>query len=386
MHNQIHHPIPGRRPAPPKRNWTPWLIVGGSLTVGVATFMAIIGALLVLYLSSGRIPSGVSVAGVTIGGQSSSAAEADLQALVNRSITLTDGDRSWQLSLADLGVSLDMAATLDTAAKAAPGTALQPRYAINLSQAQIGLVSISTQANIAAVPGTPPQQGRAMDIPVTLDRLRVDVNGEVADGVLNLDMVAVDPPAPDPDAPYSGQTTTYTVQPGQELGLIAKEYGVDIQDIVRLNNLTNPDLLYIGQELIIPSAGVYQPTQADAPAPPTTSGKSIVVSTERQRIFAYENGQLVRSHLVSTGLVNTPTVKGDYSVYVKYQADDMAGPGYFLPQVPYTMYFYKGYGIHGTYWHNNFGRPMSHGCVNLPTSEAQWFFDWASVGTPVRVV
>jgi lipoprotein-anchoring transpeptidase ErfK/SrfK len=111
-----------------------------------------------------------------------------------------------------------------------------------------------------------------------------------------------------------------------------------------------------------------------------------VVSTQTQRIYAYENGVLVRSHLVSTGLPKTPTVLGDYSVYVKYVADDMAGPDYFLPQVPYTMYFFQGYGIHGTYWHNNFGRPMSHGCVNLPTSEAEWFFNWASVGTPVRVV
>ena len=77
---------------------------------------------------------------------------------------------------------------------------------------------------------------------------------------------------------------------------------------------------------------------------------------------------------------------GDYSIYVKYVADDMSGPGYFLPQVPYTMYFYAGYAIHGTYWHNAFGRPMSHGCVNLPVGESQWFFDWAQVGTPVRVV
>ena len=64
----------------------------------------------------------------------------------------------------------------------------------------------------------------------------------------------------------------------------------------------------------------------------------------------------------------------------------MSGPDYFLPAVPFTMYFYQGYGIHGTYWHNAFGRPMSHGCVNLPTPEAEWFFNWADVGTPVRVI
>jgi lipoprotein-anchoring transpeptidase ErfK/SrfK len=375
-----------RRAASPKRNWTPWLILGGSLTAGVAVFMAIVGGLVILYLATDKIPSGVSVAGITLGGESSQAAKSSLSALARRNLTLTDGDRSWQISLADLGVSIDINATLAAAQKANPGTRLQPFYTVDLVQTQQGLVNISNLANIPATPGNPPQKGRAMDIPVTLDRLRVDVNGELADGILNLDMIDVDPPPPDPTAPYTGETTTHIVEPGQELGLIAKEYNVDIQDIVRLNNISNPDLLYIGQELTIPAGGIFEPTQADAPAPPTTTGKSIVVSTGNQRIYAYENGQLVRSHVVSTGLPNTPTVLGDYSIYVKYLADDMSGPGYFLPQVPYTMYFYQGYGIHGTYWHNSFGRPMSHGCVNLPTPEAQWFFDWASVGTPVRVI
>ncbi len=50
-----------------------------------------------------------------------------------------------------------------------------------------------------------------------------------------------------------------------------------------------------------------------------------------------------------------------------------------------VMYFFEGYAIHGTYWHNNFGTPMSHGCVNLPTPEAEWFFRWAEMGTPVHV-
>jgi lipoprotein-anchoring transpeptidase ErfK/SrfK len=49
------------------------------------------------------------------------------------------------------------------------------------------------------------------------------------------------------------------------------------------------------------------------------------------------------------------------------------------------MYFYKGYGLHGTYWHDNFGHPMSHGCVNLPTPEAAWLYTWAEIGTPVLV-
>ena len=50
-----------------------------------------------------------------------------------------------------------------------------------------------------------------------------------------------------------------------------------------------------------------------------------------------------------------------------------------------SLYFYGGYALHGTYWHANFGHPMSHGCVNLPTAEAEWLFHWADVGTMVNI-
>jgi len=49
------------------------------------------------------------------------------------------------------------------------------------------------------------------------------------------------------------------------------------------------------------------------------------------------------------------------------------------------MYFYEGYSLHGTYWHHNFGHPMSHGCVNMRTSDAAWLYNWASVGTLVNI-
>ena len=63
----------------------------------------------------------------------------------------------------------------------------------------------------------------------------------------------------------------------------------------------------------------------------------------------------------------------------------MIGPGYHLEDVPYSMFFYKGYAVHGTYWHDNFGQPMSHGCVNMLTSEAKWVYENAPVGTIVFV-
>ena len=111
----------------------------------------------------------------------------------------------------------------------------------------------------------------------------------------------------------------------------------------------------------------------------------IDVDLTNQMVHAYEGDTVVNSFIVSTGTWLTPTVTGQYKIYVKYRSASMSGPGYYLPNVPYIMYFYKGYGLHGTYWHNNFGTPMSHGCVNLRTDEAGWLFNWASVGTLVNV-
>jgi lipoprotein-anchoring transpeptidase ErfK/SrfK len=115
------------------------------------------------------------------------------------------------------------------------------------------------------------------------------------------------------------------------------------------------------------------------------SDRWIEVDLSEQRVYAWEGKTLVTSFLVSTGTWATPTVLGTYKIYVKYRYADMAGPGYYLPAVPYVMYFYKGYGLHGTYWHNNFGTPMSHGCVNFRTEDAGWVYDFVSVGTVVHV-
>lgn len=126
--------------------------------------------------------------------------------------------------------------------------------------------------------------------------------------------------------------------------------------------------------------------EEQAPIPETTfGGRWIDVDLTNQRAYAYNGDYLENSFVVSTGTYLHPTVTGEFQIYVKYRYADMSGPGYYLADVPYVMYFYKGYGIHGTYWHNNFGTPMSHGCVNFPTEDAGWLFNWASVGTTVYV-
>ena len=145
------------------------------------------------------------------------------------------------------------------------------------------------------------------------------------------------------------------------------------------------------------SMEIIPPTPTSEYIPPTYSPPNAVyaasgngerwidVDLTNQRVYAYEGDVIVNSFLVSTGTWATPTVTGRYHVYVKYASAKMSGPGYYLPNVPYIMYFYGSYGLHGTYWHNNFGTPMSHGCVNLRTDDAAWLYNWASIGTLVNV-
>jgi lipoprotein-anchoring transpeptidase ErfK/SrfK len=136
----------------------------------------------------------------------------------------------------------------------------------------------------------------------------------------------------------------------------------------------------------VPPSPTWVPTLLPTPIPPGSSGERwIDVNLSQQLLIAYEGSTPVRWISISTGLPRTPTVVGQFRIYVKLLRDDMSGDDYYLPGVPYVMYFYKGYGLHGTYWHSNFGRPMSHGCVNLPTPEAEWLFSFASVGTLVNV-
>ncbi|UYN90246.1 MAG: L,D-transpeptidase [Anaerolineales bacterium] len=111
----------------------------------------------------------------------------------------------------------------------------------------------------------------------------------------------------------------------------------------------------------------------------------INVNLSNQTLEAYEGSTLVRSFVISSGRSGSPTVTGTFKIWIKVRIQDMSGPGYYIRDVPWVMYFYGDYGIHGTWWHNNFGTPMSAGCVNMTVEDSQWMYSWASVGTTVQV-
>jgi lipoprotein-anchoring transpeptidase ErfK/SrfK len=107
----------------------------------------------------------------------------------------------------------------------------------------------------------------------------------------------------------------------------------------------------------------------------------IRVDLSEQIVVAYEGDRPVRAFVVSTGLPGTPTVTGSFRIRTKVKEQTMSGGVgrnyYNLPGVKWVQYFYADYGFHGTYWHNDFGRPKSHGCINMTNSDAKWLFDWA---------
>lgn len=192
-----------------------------------------------------------------------------------------------------------------------------------------------------------------------------------------------------PTAPVPSTGGSYVVRAGDTLFSIAVRSGTTVNALMLLNGITNPAFIYTGQRLVFAkNPGPVSAPPALPPAP-ASGGKWIDVNIRTQSITAYEGSKAARSALVSTGVANHPTPVGRFAIYVKYKSQTMsggskaAGDYYYLPNVPNVMYFYRDYALHGTYWHKNFGRPMSRGCVNLTLADAEWFFNWAPLGTPV---
>ncbi len=130
---------------------------------------------------------------------------------------------------------------------------------------------------------------------------------------------------------------------------------------------------------------LFFPVQANA-----QGSKRIEVDLTTQHIYAYEGDTLVYNFLISSGKW-APTPTGEFHPWIKLRSTTMIGGSqalgtyYNLPNVPYVVYFYQGYGIHGTYWHNNFGHPMSHGCINVSTSDMTLLYNWIDYSTPIEI-
>jgi lipoprotein-anchoring transpeptidase ErfK/SrfK len=199
----------------------------------------------------------------------------------------------------------------------------------------------------------------------------------------------------------------HTVVRGEHLGTVSKQYGVSAAAIAEANDLEDANIIVPGQQLVIPMIDeTVQARSTDWSADTNDSSatlaesyhmhtelpsgltepteKWIDVDLSEQRVVAYIGLEAVQTFVVSTGLPGTPTVQGEFRIWAKTPLQDMyggnraAGDYYYLEDVAWVQYFYEDYAFHGATWHNNFGQPMSRGCVNMRVEDAKWLFEWAT--------
>lgn len=153
--------------------------------------------------------------------------------------------------------------------------------------------------------------------------------------------------------------------------------------------------VFAGKTVIPPTIDLSSEIATPVLGDSTPEGdKHIYIDLKKQKLYAYQGSELIFDTLVSTGKWGRTPV-GNFAIWQKLRATRMAGGSgadyYNLPNVPYTMYFYHDFGLHGAYWHNNFGHTMSHGCVNMRQIDAKVLFEWADgpernkLGTAVSV-
>lgn len=176
----------------------------------------------------------------------------------------------------------------------------------------------------------------------------------------------------------------HVVEEGETLALIAQSYGMSLNELMVLNGLPNPNFAWTGQRLRVKQAPT--PAQAMAAAGAPVNGKRrIEINLTQQTLTAWQGDVAILHTYVSTGKASTPTVPGTFAIYNKLESQHMSGDDYDLPGVPWVMYYYRDFAIHGAYWHANFGVPTSHGCTNMVPEEAAALYEWADVGTEVVV-
>lgn len=157
-----------------------------------------------------------------------------------------------------------------------------------------------------------------------------------------------------------------------------------------------------------PSATPSAPSESPSATPSTTPSEEPTTEeatpTGEKWIDADLSSKTVTAYVGDTpvwgprsmvdGKEGYETVTGSYEIYLRYENQDMTNASrygeddpryYYTEDVPWVQYFHNGYAFHGAPWRSSFGYSGSHGCINLPVSDAKWLYDWASEGTRVEV-
>lgn len=172
---------------------------------------------------------------------------------------------------------------------------------------------------------------------------------------------------------------------------------ISCKEVPKFESETNAIGTYNNQPVRVPNISLSQSENINPVLGVQTSRskKHIYVNLTTQTLAAYEGKELFIQTPISSGLWGK-TPKGDFTIWTKFRATRMTGGSgadyYDLPNVPYVMFFSNnevpgsaGFSIHGTYWHNNFGHAMSHGCVNMKTTDVAKLFEWADGPIPITI-
>lgn len=271
------------------------------------------------------------------------------------------------------------------------GTVLTTRYILTNSAWENEGVTFGTSVGEVTKrcdpkpPPPPPPAGKTSDLAITLkcgayaETIRVTNNGS---GWITLNSIGTlyDPISGEPF------TVDRTLRPGAS-ALFSAGAGAQYGTILTTNYIFTNSVYERDGVRIGTNVGTVTKACDKKPAPPE---HWVEVDLSMQYLWAWEGNKLVNQTYVSTGKAGFETPTGTFYILVKYRYDDMAGciqgECYNVPAVPWTMYFTNyGHALHGAYWHNQFGTPRSHGCVNLPLWFAEWLFTWLPYGGRVVV-
>lgn len=177
----------------------------------------------------------------------------------------------------------------------------------------------------------------------------------------------------------AGDTTFYT--------LFSKQGTINPNSLTGEYDPANPVAIFDSHVLSPPA--LVRNEQEPSVLGQTNVAKRIEVDLTNQKLYAYEGQNRIYEFTISSGKWNR-TPKGVFKIWIKLRhtlmkgGSEALGTYYYLPNVPYVMFFHneatpkeKGYGIHAAYWHNNFGQPMSHGCINMKEEDAKMLYYWA---------
>lgn len=165
-----------------------------------------------------------------------------------------------------------------------------------------------------------------------------------------------------------------------------KDYLNDAWEKILGTDFNNPDTdgdLYLdGTEI----AAGFSPLDRR----PIRWSKKITIDLKTQSLSYFMNDILLEKFLISSGKTNTPTPKGSYQVIAKVPVKTYGGGdfNFYYPNTKWNLHFHTikyRYYIHGAYWHDNFGQPMSSGCINVSYSNMERLYWWAQKGTPIEI-